>query len=131
VTAATCRIWFGELPLGVAILIPSSYSTFGDATSTEGGRLRKYVLAQFRSDADMAWLRALRTELGAPEVKFKLFRERRPRLRQGDLGRQIEKGVGQATLVVIDPEPLDRAIRIGYRPTEQEDGLAWGNAAVA
>jgi hypothetical protein len=91
----------------MALIIPVTCSTFADACRTEGGPLCKYVLAQFRADADLAWVGQLRSQLSTEELKFKQVRENRTRLRQtAQLWRRVENGVRQATLVVIDPEPV-------------------------
>jgi hypothetical protein len=37
----------------MAIVISTARSTFGDATSTPGGPLREYILAQLPDDADL------------------------------------------------------------------------------
>ncbi len=38
----------------MALIIPTAVSTYGDATKTSGP-FQKYILAQFRSDADLEW----------------------------------------------------------------------------
>jgi hypothetical protein len=93
----------------MALIIPTAVSTYGDATRTEGP-FQKYVLAQFRSDADLEWVRRTRSKLVKAELKYKDFKEHRPSLRKDkELWSQIEKGVGQASIIVVDPgeyEPL-------------------------
>jgi hypothetical protein len=93
----------------VALIIPTSVSTYGDATRTSG-KFQKYILAQFRSDADLEWVRRVRSKLVKAELKYGDLKENRPSLKKdGTLWTQIEKGVGQATIIVIDPgqyEPL-------------------------
>jgi hypothetical protein len=67
----------------MSLIIPTSFShseTYGDSTSTEGAPLSKYVLAQYRSDADLNWVGELRASLVKDELKYKHFREARPRL---------------------------------------------------
>lgn len=105
------------------LIIPSAFSTYStvtglrtyaDATRTEGGRLAKYVMAQFRSDSELNWVRELRSALATEELKWPQFKENRAKLRQRDSGalwRRIEKGVGQATIIVMDPGPIDRSVR--------------------
>jgi hypothetical protein len=96
----------------VALIIPTGTSTFGDATATEGGRLRKYVLAQPRSDANLEWVPRLRAKLVKDELKYSDFRAVRPRLRDDrELWLQIERGVAQASIIVIDPVPVEEEIR--------------------
>ena len=78
-------------------------STYGDSTTTEGP-LRKYILAQFRSDADFGWVGRVRAALVKDELKYRDFHPARPRLRQDkNLWTSIEKGLAQATIVIIDP----------------------------
>jgi hypothetical protein len=93
----------------MALIIPTAVSTYGDATRTEGP-FQKYVLAQFRSDADLEWVRRTRSKLVKAELKYKDFKEHRPTLRRDkELWSEIEKGVGQASIIVVDPgeyEPL-------------------------
>ncbi len=95
----------------MALIIPTSASTFGDATKTSGP-FQRYILAQFRSDADLEWIRRARSKLVKAELKWSDVKEARPSLKKDrDLWTRIEKGVGQATIVVIDPgayEPLVR-----------------------
>jgi hypothetical protein len=64
----------------MAILVPIAYSTYADATTTEGGPLCKYVLAQVRSDANLSWVADVKRALGVDELKWKVLREYRPRL---------------------------------------------------
>ena len=51
----------------------SSYQSFIDSTSTEGARLCKCVLAQYRSDSNLDWVGELRALL--VEYKLKLGNE--------------------------------------------------------
>jgi hypothetical protein len=93
----------------MALIIPTAVSTYGDATRTSD-RFQKYILAQFRSDADLEWVRRTRSKLVKAELKFGDIKESRPFLKKDQiLWSQIEKGVGQGTIIVIDPgeyEPL-------------------------
>src|ERR1700688_4076326 len=95
----------------MALIIPTAVSTYGDATKTSD-RFQKYILAQFRSDADLEWVRRTRSKLVKAELKFGDIKDNRPSLRKDqNLWAQIEKGVGQGTIIVIDPgeyEPLAR-----------------------
>lgn len=96
----------------MAIIIPTATSTFGDSTKTEGkGRTSKYVLAQFRADADFVWVARTRSILVKDELKFRDLKEARPRLRQnGVLWTQIEHGVGQASIIVVSPDDVAKVI---------------------
>jgi hypothetical protein len=83
------------------------YESFGDSTTTEGAPLSKYVLAQFRSDANLDWVGELRARLLKDELKYVNLREARPRLKQNrKLWERIENGVGQASVIIIDPAPV-------------------------
>ena len=89
----------------MAIVIPTGSSTYGDSTTTEGGGLyAKYVLAQFRADSNLEWVRELRALLVRDELKYRDFRETRHRLKKDkQLWSRIENGVGQASIIVVDP----------------------------
>jgi hypothetical protein len=102
-------VTYGNWGVSVALIIPTAVSTYGDATRTSD-RFQKYILAQFRSDADLEWVRRTRSKLVKSELKFGDIKENRPSLKKDQhLWAQIEKGVGQGTIIVIDPgeyEPL-------------------------
>lgn len=92
------------------IILPTSASTYADSTLTEGP-LRRYVLAQFRSDADLTWVSRTRAALVKDELKYRDLREARPKLRTlRELWLQIERGIGQATIVVIDPREVEQRV---------------------
>jgi hypothetical protein len=107
----------------MAILVPIAYSTYADATTTEGGPLCKYVLAQVRSDANLSWVADVKRALGVDELKWRIMREYRPRLRNmTDLWSAIEVGKRQATIVVIDPEPLGKLVKHRLMAEGAEEG---------
>jgi hypothetical protein len=107
----------------MAILVPVAYSTYADATTTEGGPLCKYVLAQVRSDADLGWVADTKRALVVEELKWKVLREHRPRLKKmTDLWSAIETGKRQATVVVIDPEPIGKLVRHRLLAEGAEEG---------
>jgi hypothetical protein len=82
------------------------------------------VLAQFRSNVDLAWVRQTRAALGADEAKYKLLREKRASLkRDSELWQRIENGVGAATIVVADPEPFDRMVRTSLHAAGAVNGV--------
>jgi hypothetical protein len=111
----------------MSLIIPTASSTFADSCKTEGHPLsRKYVLAQFRSDADFEWVRRLRSMLVTEELKYAQFREARPKLKsQRDFWKKIEAGVGQATIVVIDPSPIENQVRQSLKSEKlsPQDGI--------
>ena len=95
----------------MAIIIPTAASSFADSTTTEGP-LRRYVLAQYRSDSDFEWVKMVRTILVTDELKYHVFVSARPQLRkQRELWHRIENGVGQATIIVIDPRAVEELVR--------------------
>jgi hypothetical protein len=118
----------------VALIIPSAYSgyspsegirTYADATQTEGGRLAKYVLAQFRSDSKLEWVAELRRLLSTEELKWPQLKQNRPKLKESALlWNRIVAGVGQATIVVMDPDPVDRTVKELLRKQESEPGYS-------
>lgn len=113
------------------IIIPTSFSTYADATKTEGGSLRKYVLAQFREDAKLDWVGRLRASMVVDELKYVHFLKFRPRLRENkQLWSEVEKGVGQATIIVIDPGPIQTAIRKALEAEGAEDGHDFNNSTL-
>lgn len=123
----------------MALIIPTAASTYGDSTTTEGGRLRKYVLAQFRSDADLEWVKELRARLVKDELKYADFKPARPRLRiEQPLWSRVERGVGQGSIIVIDPQPVEdeirevvRAVARGNRNTVLEERIVTEGCASA
>lgn len=95
----------------MALIIPTSSSSFGDGTKTSG-RFQKYVLAQIRSDANLDWVQRVRSFLVKAELKYEDIKQNKYRLQKDAvLWSQIEAGIGQATIIVVDPgeyEPLVR-----------------------
>ena len=95
----------------MALIIPTSHSSFGDGTKTSG-RFQRYVLAQVRSDADLNWVQRLRGLLVRQELKYNDVKENKPRLRKdAGLWSKIERGIGQATVIVIDPGAYEPMVR--------------------
>jgi hypothetical protein len=75
--------------------------TYGDSSRTGDD---KYVLAQFRSDASLAWVGELRAFLVKDELKYKWFVPERHRVMSNpELWRRVENGVHQAEITIIDP----------------------------
>jgi len=75
--------------------------TYGDSSRTGDD---KYVLAQFRSDASLAWVGELRSFLVRDELKYKWFVPERHRvMSNAELWRRVENGVHQAEITIIDP----------------------------
>jgi hypothetical protein len=75
--------------------------TYGDSSRTGDD---KYVLAQFRSDASLAWVGELRAFLVKDELKYKWFVPERHRvMANSELWRRVENGIHQAEITIIDP----------------------------
>ncbi len=117
----------------MALIIPTANSVwspgggvkaYADATRTEGP-LAKYVLAQFRSDAKLEWVAELRQVLSVDELKWNSLEEKRPRLKDdADLWKRVEQGVAQATIVIVDPQPIDRQVKDLLRNQENDPDYA-------
>lgn len=96
----------------MALIIPTSYSTFGDATTVPGGPLSPYILAQLPGDADLGWVQTVRALAAVDELKWKAFQARREPLQaKRDLWRKIIESMNLATVVVIKPESIARQIK--------------------
>ena len=94
------------------IIVPIAATSYADATNTEGGALGKYVIAQFRDDALLDWVSQLRSACSVDELKYANLKERRPILRKDTrLWSLIEKGIGQATIVIADPRPYFDSVK--------------------
>jgi hypothetical protein len=93
----------------VALLYPISNSTFGDSRETAGAHgLCKYILAQYQSDADFEWVKRLRAHLNRDELKYRDFHPLHRQIKSSnpELYNEIETGIAQATVIVIDPAPI-------------------------
>jgi hypothetical protein len=65
-----------------------------------------------RSDADLNWVQRLRALLVKQELKYNDVKENKPRLQKNaTMWSQIEKGIGQATIIVIDPGAYEPMVR--------------------
>lgn len=90
----------------MTIIIPTSVTSYADSTRTPGDPLgRKYILAQYRSDADLEWVRETRARLVVDELKWSAFKQSEPKLRTDRrLWSRIESGISDATIIVIDTD---------------------------
>jgi hypothetical protein len=104
----------------MALIIPTSCSTFGDGTKTSG-RFQKYVLAQVRSDANLDWVRRVRSLLVKTELKYDDIKQNKYRFQKdAALWAQIENGLGQATIIVVDPGEYEPLVRDTLRVADVE-----------
>ena len=106
---------------GMALLVPDAYSlyspktgirTYADATRTEGGRLAKYIMAQFRSDSELSWIAEVRRELATDELKWPQVKENRPKLEPRILLEDREKSY-HAPHRVTDHDLFDNRLIFG------------------
>lgn len=96
----------------MALVIPTSRSTYGDATSLPGGPLSPYILAQLPEDADLAWLTDVRRLATVDEVKWKVFQPRREYLQsKREIWERILGAMRTATIVVIKPADVEQELR--------------------
>jgi len=93
----------------MALIVPTSYSSFGDGTKTSG-RFQRYVLAQVRSDANLEWIPRLRSLLVKEEIKYTDLKENKYRF-QKDAALWSQIGLGQATIIVVDPGEYEPMVR--------------------
>ncbi len=64
----------------------------------------KYVIAQFRHDAPMAWVAELRAFLVKDELKYKYFQPERHRVvANKQLWQRVRAGVERAEITIVDP----------------------------
>ena len=113
------------------LIVPTASSTYADSVETGGGALRKYILAQYSSDADFEWVREVRGLLVKDELKYRDFREARPKLMSlKPTWPRVEKGLYQATIIVIDPEPFAKSIEAWLQNEQAEIGVDYTNAGI-
>ena len=102
----------------MALIIPTASSTFGDGTKTSG-RFQRYVLAQIRSDANLEWVRRARSFLVTAELKYEHVKKNKARLQKDpQFWDQIQKGFGQATIIVVDPGEYEALVRDTLREAD-------------
>ncbi len=107
----------------MALLLPTSFSSFGDATTTEGPS-RCYVLAQVRDTTSADCVLEVRSRLKLPELNWEAFRTHRPQLRaDASLWSRIEDSLGQATLIIED---RDLESHISFLELADERGNGFG-----
>ncbi len=87
--------------------------------------MRKYILAQFQSDADLEWVTKLRARLGHDELKYKDFQPEHRRIKssEAELYKIIQKGIAQAAVIVIDPGPIADMTKDYYLQQRAEPGI--------
>jgi hypothetical protein len=79
--------------------------TYGDACRSGSD---KYVIAQFRSEADLDWVSRLRAFFQKDELKYRDFQPERHRVQsKPELWASVVKGIGQAEITITDPRPYE------------------------
>jgi hypothetical protein len=79
--------------------------TYGDACRSGSD---KYVIAQFRSEADLDWVNRLRAFFLKDELKYRDFQPERHRVQsKPELWARVVKGIGQAEITITDPKPYE------------------------
>jgi hypothetical protein len=80
--------------------------TYGDAVRSPTD---KYVIAQFRADAELEWVSRLRSFFQVAELKYRDFvPERRSHLQsKPELWGSFTKGIRQAEITIIDPKEYE------------------------
>ena len=115
----------------MALVIPTSHSTFADATSVPGGPLSPYVLAQLPGDTELGWLSEIRNIAAVDELKWKGFQARRERLQaKPDLWRMITDSMRTATIVVIKPADVTRDIEQFLDEEHAEEGYDYNRQGI-
>ena len=79
--------------------------TYGDSCRSGTD---KYVIAQFRSDADLDWVSRLRAFFQKDELKYKDFQPERHRVEsKPELWKSLVEGIRQAEITIMDPKPYE------------------------
>jgi len=85
-----------------------SHFKYGDACQSGDD---KYVIAQFRSDASLAWVPDIRSFLNLPELKYRDFQPRRHQVQSNaEMWRKLQQGIQQAEITIIDPLVYRQAV---------------------
>jgi len=115
----------------MALIIPTSRSTYADAAWLPGGPLSPYVLVQLPADADLGWLSDIRRLAAVDEVKWKIVQTRREHLQsKRDLWKGLVDAMRTATVVVIRPADVEQELRHYLKTEGAEEGLDYDNAGV-
>ena len=94
---------------------------YGDACESGDD---KYVVAQFRSDASLAWVPDLRSFLNLPELKYRDFHLRRHQvMSNAAVWAMFEKGVQQAEITIVDPLIYKQAVLDDWLDQNAELGV--------
>jgi hypothetical protein len=108
----------------MALVIPTTRSTFGDATFSSGDAMSKYILAQLPDDVSLDWLSDVRLLLGASELKSTLFLDRLEYIKsKTELWSRVETSMRSATVIVIDPENIENDLRQVWDSEGAEEGV--------
>src|SRR5258708_34662198 len=96
---------------------------YGDACESGDD---KYVVAQFRFDASLAWVPDLRSFLNLAELKYRDFHPRRHQvMSNAALGAKFENGVKQAEITIVDPLYYKQAALSDWLDQKAEQGIVF------
>ena len=94
---------------------------YGDACESGDD---KYVVAQFRSNASLAWVSDLRSFLNLPELKYRDFHPRRHQvMSNAEIWAKFERGVQQAEITIVDPLFYRHAVLDDWLDQGAEEGI--------
>lgn len=94
---------------------------YGDACESGDD---KYVVAQFRSDASLAWVSDLRSFLNLAELKYRDFHPRRHQvMSNAEMWAKFEKGVQQAEITIVDAKIYKLAVLDDWLDQHAEPGI--------
>src|ERR1700730_5664612 len=94
---------------------------YGDACESGDD---KYIVAQFRADASLAWVPDLRSFLNLSELKYRDFQPRRHQvMSNAEMWAKFEKGVEQAEITIVDPRIYRQAVIDDWLDQQAEPGI--------
>jgi hypothetical protein len=101
---------------------------YGDACQSGDD---KFVIAQFRADAQLGWVQDLRSHLQQKELKYKEFHRFRHRVQANtELWAKVQQGVFQAEITITNPKPYRDAIILDWLDQQAEPGIDFDEQTV-
>lgn len=93
---------------------------YGDACESGDD---KYVVAQFRSDASLAWVPDLCSFLNLPELKYRDYQPQRHKVQSNaEMLAKLQKGVEQAEITIVDSLVYRQAVIDDWLDQQAEPG---------
>lgn len=94
---------------------------YGDACQSGDD---KFVIAQYRADAQLAWVQDLRSHLQQKELKYKDFHRFRHKVQaNAGLWAKVQQGIFQAEITITNPKPYRDAIILDWLDKQAEYGI--------